>query len=74
VVLALKAGSEALNGEVALPDILMSAKVAADLPEGERPNVWVTRTDGPVFTAQLAEVGEDVGVCDLPSVPSVVEN
>ncbi|MEQ9434481.1 peptidylprolyl isomerase [Hyphomonas sp.] len=74
VVLALKAGSEALNGEVALPDILMSAKVAADLPEGERPNVWVTRTDGPVFTAQLADVGEDVGVCDLPSVPSVVEN
>lgn len=74
VVLALKAGSEALNGEVALPDILMSAKVAADLPEGERPNVWVTRTNGPVFTAQLAEVGEDVGVCDLPSVPSVVEN
>lgn len=74
VVLKLKVGSDALNGEVALPDILMSTKVAADLPEDERPNVWVERTDGPVFTAQLAEAGEDVGVCDLPSVSSVIEN
>jgi peptidylprolyl isomerase len=74
VVLKLKAGSDALNGEVALPDILMSAKVAADLPKAERPKVWVERTDGPIFSAQLAEAGEDVDVCDLPSVPSVVDN
>ncbi len=72
VVLAIKAGKDALNGEVALPDILMSAKVAADMPKSDRPNVWVQRTDGPVFTAGLADVSEDLGVCDLPSVPAVV--
>lgn len=74
VVLKLKAGSAALNGEVALPDILMTTKVAADVPEADRPNAWVERTDGPVFTARLAESGENVGVCDLPSVPAVIEN
>tara|TARA_R110000787_G_scaffold14348_6_gene44284 strand:+ start:8348 stop:9298 length:951 start_codon:yes stop_codon:yes gene_type:complete len=73
VVLAIKAGKESLNGEVALPDILMSAKVAADLPKGERPNVWVERTDGPIFMAANADVDEDMNVCDLPSVPAVVE-
>ena len=72
VVLAIKAGKDSLNGEVSLPDILTSAQVAADMPKAERPRVWVQRTDGPVFTASLADVGEDLGVCDLPSVPAVV--
>ncbi|MBU1286766.1 MAG: peptidylprolyl isomerase [Alphaproteobacteria bacterium] len=73
VVLAIKAGKESLNGEVALPDILMHTKVAADLPKGERPNVWVERTDGPNFMAAHADIDEDLNVCDLPSVPAVVE-
>lgn len=74
VVLAIKAGKDALNGEVALPDILMSAQVAADLPKAERPNVWVERTDGPVFTASIADVAEDLDVCERPSVAAVVEH
>lgn len=73
VVLAIKAGKESLNGEVALPDILMQTKVAADLPKGERPNVWIERTDGPNFMAAHADIDEDLNVCDLPSVPAVVE-
>lgn len=65
-VLAIKTGEPVAN-----PDILQSAHVAADLPEGERPQVLVQRTDGPAFAATLTE-GDDVDVCDLPPVPAVV--
>jgi len=59
--------------QVVNPDILNSAKIAADLPEGERPRVWVQRTDGPDFRAKIADLGA-ANVCDLPAVPSVVKN
>lgn len=71
-VLKMKAGPEAQNGTVTDPDVLTSAKVASDLPEASRPQVWVMRTDGPTFTADLVTKGE-VPVCDLPSVAAVVE-
>lgn len=54
------------------PDILLSARIAADLPEEERPAVWVQRVDGPDFQQTLA-TQEDVGICELPPVVSVVE-
>ena len=58
--------------QVVNPDILNKAVVAADLPEDERPHVWVQRTDGPDFKAQIANLGS-ANVCDLPAVPAVVE-
>ncbi len=73
VVLAIKTGPEGAGGTVRDPDILTSAKVAADLPAAERPKVWVQRTDGPEFLEELATKGE-VGVCSLPSVPAAVDN
>ncbi|MEO1405815.1 MAG: peptidylprolyl isomerase [Pseudomonadota bacterium] len=61
------------NGEpVQNPDILIRATVAQDLPEGERPNVWVKKTDGPEFREYLKGI-EDEAVCDLPPVPAVVQ-
>lgn len=57
--------------QVVNPDILNTARVAADLPQDERPRVWVQRTDGPLFKAKIAELGT-ANVCDLPAVPSVV--
>jgi peptidylprolyl isomerase len=71
VVMAIKHGPDARDGHVDNPDILKSAKVAADLPEGERPEVWVERTDGPLFLAEMADK-DDIDVCSLPSVPAVV--
>jgi len=65
----MKAG----DPQVVNPDILNKASVAADIPEGERPRVWVQRTDGPDFKAQIAELGA-ANVCDLPAVPAVVLN
>ncbi len=71
VVMSIKHGAESRDGHVDNPDILKSAKVAADLPEGERPEVWVERTDGPIFLAGIADK-DDIDVCSLPSVPAVV--
>lgn len=39
----------------ATPDILQRAVMAADLLEGERPAIYVMRTDGPAAAAMLAE-------------------
>ncbi len=76
VVLAIKAGSERMNGSVRDPDILKSTAVAADLPDGERPQAWSMRTDGPKFAAQLADaiVTSNSGephICSLSSVATV---
>ncbi len=68
VVLKLKTGEPVRN-----PDILTKARVAADLPVADRPKVWVLRTDGPMFAESIQAVGE-TPVCELTSVPSVVEN
>ena len=74
VVLALKHRPDNRDAPVADPDILKSAKVAADLPAAERPEVWVMRTDGPQFRDSLAKQGEVPDVCDLTSVLTAVEN
>ena len=71
VVKAIKFGAEP-SGTVTDPDILISAKVAADLPEAKRPKAWVLRTDTPEFAAELAAMG-DVEVCSLPPVPAIVK-
>jgi len=70
-VKSLKSGPKENNGAVRQPDILMSAQVAADMGAAA-PKILVMKTDGPQFTEMLASaVAEDV--CDLPSVPVVVE-
>ncbi|MCA8903141.1 MAG: peptidylprolyl isomerase, partial [Hyphomonas sp.] len=74
VVLAIKSGPSATDGLVHNPDILKSAKIAADLPAAERPKVWVMRTDGPKFRESLAAQGEVPHVCELTSVLTAVEN
>lgn len=67
VVDTLKKGEPVVN-----PDVLQSAHMVSDLPEGERPTVWVQRTEGPRFTALLAGAGE-VPICELPAVSAVVD-
>lgn len=59
--------------QVVNPDILNRARVAADIPEAERPRVWVERTDTPAFKQKLSALGLQ-NVCDLPAVRSVVSD
>lgn len=61
-----------LGEPVENPDILRTARIAADLPEEQRPSAWVQRTDGPQFTEMLAAQG-DAPICERPAVPAVVE-
>lgn len=71
VVKALKKGAPG-SGTVEDPDVLTSAKIAADLPEATRPKAWVLRTDTEAFAAELATKGE-VDVCTLPAIPAIVK-
>lgn len=70
-VKSIKVGPSAQNGTVSQPDILMSAQVAADMGEAA-PKVLVMKTDGPQFGEMLEAASAD-DVCNLPSVPVVVE-
>ncbi len=73
VVRSIKRGSDGDNGSVQNPDILRRAVVVSDLEEAERPSVVVERTDGPMFTAKMAVVGNTkVAVCDLPKPRTLV--
>jgi peptidylprolyl isomerase len=71
VVNAIKVGQNPVSGEVTDPDILNSARIAADLPAAERPRAYVLRTDSDVFRAQLETVGEP-DICTLPPVPAII--
>ena len=71
VVMSMKTGAREANGSVTNPDILTSAKIAADLPEAERPQAYVLRTDTDTFRAALETRGEP-NICDLPPVPAVI--
>lgn len=71
VVKALKQGAPG-SGAVKDPDILTSAKFAADMPAASRPKAWVLRTDTEAFRAELGTKGE-VDVCTLPPVPAIVK-
>ena len=71
VVKALKKGPLP-GGEVKDPDVLKSAKIAADMPETSRPKAWVLRTDTEAFKAELVTKGE-VDVCELPPIPALVK-
>lgn len=71
VVMALKPGSELENGAVRDPDILVSARIASDLPAADRPEAFVLRTDTDEFRAALEVFGE-MNICHMPPVPAVV--
>ncbi len=74
VVMSIKKGPDGTDGVVTKdPDTLESTAVAADLPESERPQAWVMRTDSDLFASQITEPGRP-HVCDLPAVPTVVAN
>ncbi|HYD27410.1 peptidylprolyl isomerase [Brevundimonas sp.] len=74
VVRALKAGSEALNGQVADPDVMTRARTAAALPERERPTVRVAT--GAHLRAEVERVRASRGaaftICDVQPPAEVV--
>jgi peptidylprolyl isomerase len=64
VVRALAVGEPPAN-----PDTMLKARLAADMPPAERPNVWRVDTTRPSFVARLNAViaarGDDFTLCDV---------
>ncbi|GAA0869536.1 peptidylprolyl isomerase [Brevundimonas basaltis] len=73
-VRAIKAGTEANNGNVADPDVMIRARTAGALPEGERPSVRVAT--GAALQAEVERVrsarGAGFNVCDVQPPAEVV--
>ena len=67
-VMSLKVGEP-----VAQPDTIRRLRVAIDLPEAERPQIEVMRTDSDAFAQTIEEArataGGDINVCDI-AVPT----
>lgn len=77
VIRAIKAGPAETDGRLspAAADKLSKAVVVADLPESQRPAVYVQRTDGPLFAETLQRLRTDSfeNACYLPPVSVAVE-
>ena len=73
VVESLKVGSDEDDGAVTDPDMMLNARLAADMPEGERPSVQVLDARSPrmaeIVQAAVTERGDRLSVCDV--VPPV---
>ena len=73
VVEALKAGRDEDDGAVTDPDTMISARLAADIPEEDRPRAQVLDARSPrmaeIVQAAVAERGDRLSVCDV--VPPV---
>lgn len=74
VVKAIKLGPVPDGAPISNPDVLRSAVLFADIPEADRPTVYVQRTNTPEWAA-LLQAADNAGadICDLPAVPVVVE-
>jgi peptidylprolyl isomerase len=69
-VRALKHGPDAMDGAVRdNPDVMTRVRVAADLPEAERPRVEVLDVRAPAFEALVertrTERGVRFSICDI---------
>ena len=74
VIRSIKLGPTPDGYPIANPDIVMTAKMAADLPEAERPQAFVQRTDTEAWQVILDNAeARRVALCDIPAVPAVVE-
>lgn len=74
VIQSIKLGPSPDGYPIANPDVILSARMAADLPEAERPKAYVQRTDTPEWQAILEQA--DAGrkkICNVKPVPAVVE-
>jgi peptidylprolyl isomerase len=77
VIRGIKAGPQETDGRMPAgqADKLTKAQIVADLPENKRPTVYVQRSDGPAFAAQLAtaKASDPLSACGLPQANVVVE-
>lgn len=74
IVQSIKLGPRPDGFPIVNPDVVISATMAADLPEETRPKAYVQRTDTAEWQERLTEAdAQRTQICDLPPVPAVVE-
>ncbi len=74
VIQSIKLGPRPDGYPIANPDLVLKAVIAADLPEAERPQAYVQRTDTQEWQDKLfAADATRTAICKLPAVPAVVE-
>ncbi|WP_420478583.1 peptidylprolyl isomerase [Brevundimonas sp. FT23028] len=75
VVRSLKKGTDANNGAVTNPDLMVRVRTASALPEAERPAARVLTTVSPAFAAQVeaarTRLGGRFSVCDVQPTAEV---
>lgn len=73
VIKAIKLGPTPDGYPIANPDIVLTVKVAADIPEADRPKAFVLRTSALVWQEKLVAADRTATqICDLPPVPAVI--
>jgi len=73
VIKSIELGPKPNGFPIANPDKVISVIMVADLPEAERPQAFVQRTDTAEWQQTLADAdGRRAQICDLPAVPAVV--
>lgn len=74
VIQAIKLGPSPNGFPIANPDVIISATMAADVPEADRPKAFVQKTDTTEWQERLiAADATRTQICDLVAVPAVVE-
>lgn len=74
VVTSIKIGPASSGTPIPNPDLVLTAIMAADIPDAERPTVYIQRTDTADWSALLdAADKNDQDICDLPTAAAVVE-
>ncbi|MEO0551112.1 MAG: peptidylprolyl isomerase [Pseudomonadota bacterium] len=74
VVLKIKLGPRPNGFPIPNPDVLTSAKLVSDLPEEDRPEVFVQKTSVQAWSDRLAAADQlNNEVCDLPPVAAIVK-
>ncbi len=73
VVKSIKLGPPGDGFPISNPDILKTAILASDMPEAERVQAYVQRTDTPEWIATLEQADKDeTDICDVKPVPAVI--
>ena len=56
----------------AQPDVLVKARLASDIPAGERPRAWVAADDSAMMKTLVSD-NAGKNICDVGSVPAMVD-
>ncbi|WP_084398623.1 peptidylprolyl isomerase [Henriciella aquimarina] len=74
VIRSIKEGPKPGGTPIEDPDMLEEAYMVSELPEDERPEVWVQKTDTQAWADKLSAAAQlDTDICNVTRVPAVID-